>query len=44
MFFKLWKYKTKRFQSPPVKKLVPYAIVEVLLVMFGILLALEVDN
>ena len=44
MSVKFWNYKIKTFKNPTVKKLVIFAIAEVLLVMLGILLALEVDN
>ena len=44
MSIKLWKYKINLFKNPTVKKLILFAIAEVILVMFGILLALEVDN
>ena len=44
MSVKLWNYKIKTFKNPTVKKLAIFAIAEVLLVMLGILLALEVDN
>ena len=44
MSVKFWNYKIKTFKNPTVKKLAIFAIAEVLLVMLGILLALEVDN
>jgi hypothetical protein len=44
MSVKLWNYKIKTFKNPTVKKLAIFAIAEVLLVMLGILLALEADN
>lgn len=44
MSIKLWKYKINLFKNPTVKKLILFAIAEVILVMLGILLALEVDN
>tara|TARA_B100000900_G_scaffold385182_1_gene374644 strand:+ start:225 stop:629 length:405 start_codon:yes stop_codon:yes gene_type:complete len=44
MSVKLWNYKIKTFKNPTVKKLAIFAIAEVLLVILGILLALEVDN
>lgn len=44
MPIKLWKYKITAFQNPTLKKLILYSMTEVLLVVLGILLALEVDN
>ena len=44
MSVKFWNYKIKTFKNPTVQKLAIFAIAEVLLVMLGILLALEVDN
>lgn len=44
MSIKLWKYKINLFKNPTVKKFIFFAIAEVILAMFGILLALEVDN
>jgi hypothetical protein len=44
MPIKLWKYKITAFQNPTLKKLILYSMAEVLLVVLGILLALEVDN
>ena len=44
MSIKLWKYKINLFKNPTVKKLILFAIAEVIMVIFGILLALEVDN
>lgn len=44
MPIKFWKYKIKGTKSPTVKNLLLFAIAEVILVMLGILLALEVDN
>ena len=44
MSVKFWNYKIKTFKNPTVKKLAIFAIAEVLLLMLGILLALEVDN
>ena len=44
MSVKFWNYKIKTFKNPTVKKLAIFDIAEFLLVMPGILLALEVDN
>ena len=44
MSIKLRKYKINLFKNPTVKKFILFAIAEVILVMFVILLALEVDN
>ena len=44
MPIKLWKYKIIALQNPTLKKLILYSMTEVLLVVLGILLALEVDN
>ena len=44
MPIKLWKYKIIALQNPTLKKLILYSMAEVLLVVLGILLALEVDN
>ena len=44
MPIKLWKYKIIALQNPTLKKLILYSMAEVLLVVLGILLALEVGN